>query len=187
MKRKFISKFDPLYKNNEAFSKKYAKDNKLDEDAINNYRRVTTLISYANNGLINLFDKNFIKEDSINDKSSAEEIFNVYLKTNKLNKKIELNEFTSKAFYIALSLAFFKMKEIKSDITLNDTLNNYDIFMYLICTNEIQKVIIEQKELKKMLKVINKSYEEFKNGDLNKCYETVNKLILDNRELFLQI
>lgn len=187
MKRRFISKLDPLYKGNETFSKKFLTENDLSEDDINNYRRVTTLICYANNGLINLLEQNFIKDKSINEKSSAEEIFTIYVNQNKLNKKIEINEFTSKAFYIALSLAFFKMKEIKSDISINDTLNNYDIFMYLICTNEIQNVIIKNKKLLTMIKNINKSYEYFKSGDLEKSLEVINKLITSHRELFLQI
>ena len=187
MKRKFIAKFDPLYKSNDTFSKKFMKDNKLSESDIDNYRRVTTLLCYANNGLINLIDHINIKSDAINEKSSAEEIFKVYLDTNKMNSKIENNEFTSKAFYIALSLAFFKMKELKNDITINDSLNNFDMFMYLICTNEIQNVIIKNKKLLTMIKNINKSYEYFKKGNLDKSYEIINKSINDHRELFIQI
>ena len=187
MKRKYISKFDPLHKGSDAFSKKFLKDNKLSEIDIDNYRRVTTLVCYANNGLINLIDHINIESNSINEKSSAEEIFNVYVNTNKMDKKVVVNEYTSRAFYIALSLAFFKMKEIKKDITVNDTLNNFDIFMYLICTNEIHSIPMDNKELKSILKGIDKSYEYFKSGNLEKCYEVVNKMITDHRELFLQI
>lgn len=183
--KKYMSKFDNFYKGHTKYIKSFQNKNNLSIEEINKYRKITTLICYANNGLINVLEDHFIEDDKINEKTDSKIIFTKYLEMNNMLNKVEVSDLNSKAFFITVCCAMYKLNEKRENVDFFYVLNNFDIFMYMLCIDEINQ--IKDKAFSKIIKLLNKAYKKLEKNDFPSSLKIIQKIITDNRDLFIEI
>ena len=79
----------------------------------------------------------------------------------------------------------YKLNEKRENVDFFYVLNNFDIFMYMLCIDEINQ--IKDKAFSKIIKLLNKAYKKLEKNDFPSSLKIIQKIITDNRDLFIEI
>lgn len=211
--KKYICKFDYIYcKRDEfinEFKEKYYKRTRisLTDDDIDMFRKVFTIITYGNNGLINTINNTDIDTKNINEKSSDKYIYKAYLKLNGID--YNSNNFKIDVMTFSLMLQSIYNKAMPKGLTKYEVLRNFDILTFLICCeeiiltdkikfdfvdNDINGILLDLKDVYKTCSSSQMTNEEIRNDTtrfneetLIPAYQIIRDIIERNKDLFMEI
>lgn len=158
----YISKFDSLYSDSQAFEEEFIKEyndnhiTPLSEDELGNIYLVYTLIAKCCNGITILLENKPIEEFNINERTTPTELFNIYLKQLNLNQ--DRYDFRMEALQFMLQTNLIYPSCAKKGLSFNEMMNNFDIYYFLIKMGEI----INDKEFKITDEQIQKDFKDLK-------------------------
>lgn len=158
----YISKFDILYSDSQAFEEEFIKeynDNHitlLTEDELGNIYLVYTLMAKCCNGITILLENKPIEEFNINERTTPTELFNIYLRQLNLNQ--DRYDFRMEATQFMLNASLIYSECGKRGLIFDEMMNNYDIYHFLIKMQDI----INDKEFKITDEQIQKDFKDLK-------------------------
>lgn len=199
----YISKFDTLYTNNEAFLEAYRNDFKelygidLTDDELSTMANFYILLAKANNGVVNVISNTEVKDYGLSEKSTPNDYYNAYLDTLHIKPK-NRDKLEAQQFMLFFLLNYGQYLKPKG-YTINDVINNYDSFHFLIVMEKYLKDDILKpsndianglyKNLKCIYELMNKkvsnSDEVMKN--YKKAYEEIAKVINRHIDYFIRL
>lgn len=211
--KKYICKFDYIYNKRDEFinefKEKYYKRTRisLTDDDIDMFRKIFTTITYGNNGLINTINNTPLDTRNLNEKSSDKYIYKVYLKLNGITYDSDTFKTDVIAFSLMLQRLYDKAK-VKG-INYIDVLKNFDMLTFLtICEetiltdeiifdfvdNNINGILLDLKDIYKVLKSTTMTYEEitadtkrYNEEILIKAYQIIRDIIERNKDMFMEV
>ena len=158
----YISKFDSLYSDNQAFEEEFIKEyndnhiTPLNDDELGNTNLVYTLIAKCCNGITILLENKPIEEFNLNERTTPTELFNIYLSQLHLNQ--DRYDFRMEALQFMLEASLIYPNCAKRGLSFNKMMNNFDIYYFLIKMVEI----INDKEFKITDEQIQKDFKDLK-------------------------
>ena len=158
----YISKFDSLYSDNQAFEAEFIKEyndnhiTPLTDDELSNIYLVYTLIAKCCNGITILLENKPIEEFNLNERTTPTELFNIYLSQLHLNQ--DRYDFRMEALQFMLEASLIYPNCAKRGLSFNKMMNNFDIYYFLIKMVEI----INDKEFKITDEQIQKDFKDLK-------------------------
>ena len=158
----YISKFDSLYSDNQAFEEEFIKEyndnhiTPLTDDELSNIYLVYTLIAKCCNGITILLENKPIEEFNLNERTTPTELFNIYL--SQLNLNQDRYDFRMEALQFMLQTNLIYPSCAKRGLAFNEMMNNFDIYYFLIKMGEI----INDKEFKITDEQIQKDFKDLK-------------------------
>ena len=191
----FISKFNNLYIDYKAFKRQY-KDNfnnnygiDLTKEEMRYIGFIYDLVAYANNGIVKtLFDKEPLNFQ-LDETSAPEEYYKEYLKL--LHLDIKDNElytknseiFLSKILVVNKRLIEHLPKEIVYNISINDFINRFDYYYFIVSMKDIIdnniKVFFDNMLINKITNDLKEIYNL-----ISIQYETKEKMLINYKDAF---
>lgn len=211
--KKFICKFDYIYNNRDDFIKefkeKYYKRTRINltDDNIDMFRKVFTIITYGNNGLINTINNTELTSKKLNEKSSSKDIYKAYLKLNGIDYKSDNYKTDIFSFSLMLQTIYNKAK-IKG-LSFYEVLTNFDMLTFLISCeetiltdeikldfidNDINGILFDLKDVYSICVTSQMTYEKenhnmeiFNETALIPSYKIIREIIERNKDIFMEI
>ena len=158
----YISKFDSLYSDSQAFEEEFIKEyndnhiTPLTEGELGNIYLVYTLMAKCCNGITILLENKPIEEFNINERTTPIELFNIYL--SQLNLNQDRYDFRMEALQFMLNASLIYSECGKRGLTFDEMMNNYEIYHFLIKMQDI----INDKEFKITDEQIQKDFKDLK-------------------------
>lgn len=174
----YISKFDSLYSDSQAFEEEFIKEyndnhiTPLTDDELSNIYLVYTLIAKCCNGITILLENKPIEEFTLNERTTPTELFNIYL--SQLNLNQDRYDFRMEALQFMLQTNLIYPNCAKRGLSFNEMMNNFNIYYFLVKMGEI----INDKEFKITDEQIQKNFK-----DLKEIYNIIHSPIKSSDEV----
>ena len=139
----YISKFDTLYTDREPFLEAYKNDFNelygidLTDDELSTMANFYTLLAKANNGIVNVISNTEVKDYGLNANSTPNDYYNAYLDTLHIKPRSR-DKLEAQQFMLFFLLNYAQHLKPKG-FTINEVINNYDSFHFLIVMEELLK------------------------------------------------
>lgn len=162
----YICKFDSLYSNYDTFTEEYIKEyndnhiTPLTNEELDRISLIYTLISKCCNGITILLENKPIQQFNINERTTPTELFNIYL--NQLNFNEKRYDFKMEATQFMLQATLLYSSCALRGLTIDEMMNNYDIYYFLIQMQEIvnkNNFVITDEQIQKDLKDLKEIYK----------------------------